>query len=328
MQQRLRIAAVALAWVLVSSSGAAATTYSGTISAVLDTPVLSGTYLAVGTRQPIARDNASTARASGIGTSSVAWGGANNNNGAPFAPSTLVFTGDAFTDVAAGQIFQLGTLTSFNGQSAPESLIFGLTMHLSAGDGITAVAVPVAIVSTLNGNADRVADADVLVFGELATPSALAAFEGAAVTAIVRGKIGDDGQLEVTSMSLAPGEADHGCLDAGNLADALPCASVCGSVCAAISGALASPLCGSERLPAALSGRIAEALHVLGEGASARSHRKARKSVRVAMKQLRRSARMASRAAARGRISAACGEAIGRTVGNARSQAEPLLRTR
>src|SRR5262249_8134168 len=179
MQQRLRIAAVALAWMLFSSSGAAATTYSGTITAVLDTPVLSGAYLDVGTRQPVARDNASTARSAGIGTSSVAWGGADNKNGAPFAPSTLVFTGASFTAVAPGQGFRLGTLTSFNGQSTPDSLIFGLTMHFSAGDGVTPLAAPVSIVSTLNGNTDRVADADVLVFGE----RALAAFEGAAVTA-------------------------------------------------------------------------------------------------------------------------------------------------
>src|SRR5262245_108499 len=324
MQQRLRIAALAIAWMLVSSSGAAATTYSGTITAVLDTPVLSGAYLDVGTRQPVARDNASTARSAGIGTSSVAWGGADNKNGAPFAPSTLVFTGDSFTDVAPGQVFRLGTLTSFNGQSTPDSLIFGLTMHFSAGDGVTPLAAPVSIVSTLNGNTDRVADADVLVFGE----RALAAFEGAAVTAIVHGKIGDDGQLEVTSMSLAPGEADHGCLDEGKLADALPCASACGSVCTAISGTLVSPLCGSEQLPALLRGRIAEALHGLGEGASARSERRARRSVRAAMKQLQRSARIARRAAAKGRISAACGEAIVGAVGNAGSEAEPLLRTR
>src|SRR5262245_59642656 len=102
MQQRLRIAAVAIAWMLVSSSGAAATSDSGTITAVLDTPVLTGGYLAVGTRQPVPRDNANTARTTGIGTSSVAWGGADNKNAPPFAPSTLVFTGDSFTDVAPG----------------------------------------------------------------------------------------------------------------------------------------------------------------------------------------------------------------------------------
>src|SRR5262245_35960965 len=122
MQQRLRIADLALAWMLFSSSGAAATTYSGTLTAVLDTAVLSGAYLAVGTREPVARDNASTARNPGIGTSSVAWGGADNKNAPPFAPSTLVFSGDSFSDVAPGQVFRLGTLTSFNGQSAPESL--------------------------------------------------------------------------------------------------------------------------------------------------------------------------------------------------------------
>src|SRR5262249_49095940 len=204
-------------------------------------------------------------------------------------PSTLVFSGDSFSDVAPGQVFRLGTLTSFNGQSAPESLIFGLTMHLSAGDGVTPFAAPVSIVSTLNGNTDRVADSDVLVLGE----HALAAFEGAAVTAIVHGKIRDDGQLEVTSMSLAPGEEDHGCLDEGKPADALPCASACGGVCAALSGTLASPLCGSEKLPAVVDGRIAGALRLLGEGRSARREREGSRRVRVAVEQLEASATVA-----------------------------------
>jgi hypothetical protein len=327
MQHRVRITAVAIMWMLASSA-AAATTYSGTVTGLFDAPVLSGAYLAVGTRAPVARDNASTAHPSGIGTSSVAWGGADGEAGGPFAPSTLVFSGDAFDEVVPGQVFRLGTLTSFNGMSGPESLIFGLTMHLSAGDGVTPFAAAIGIVSTANGNGDRVADADVLVFGDLKTSTALASFETTAVTVSVYGKIGDDTRLEVTSMSLAPDEADHGCLDEGSLVDSRPCASACGGVCTAISGTLARPLCGSERLPAVLDGRIAAALDLVRQGSSARSERKAQRSVRVAMKKLEGSARIARRAAARGRISEACRDAIASAVASTRGQAEALLRTR
>jgi hypothetical protein len=96
-------------------------------------------------------------------------------------------------------------------------------------------------------------------------------------------------------------------------------------VCAAMTQALAGPLCGGEQVPAALTGRIGQALHLLSQGASTGREKQATRSVRLAMKQLQRSAAIAGGAAKRGRISAACAEAIGRAVGNAQSQAEPWL---
>jgi hypothetical protein len=332
MKQTPRITIVGIAWMLAfssvtSPSPAAATepSYSGTITGVFDTPVLTGAFLDAGARRPVARDNTTTAGASGVATSSLTWG---DTNGGTLAPSTLAFTGNSFSDVAPGQVFPLGTLSYFNGQNPPPSLIFGLSMHLSAGDGIAPFTGPVDVVSTVNANLDRVADADVLVFSKFEIPSTLAAFEGTTVTAIVYGKIVGDSELEITGLSLAPGEASHGCVAAGPFVESRPCGSACGSVCSAVTLALAAPLCGSEQLPADLNARIGQALRLLSRESSRDSERKAKKRVRLAMTQLHRSAAIAVGTAKRGRISAECAEAVGRAIGNAQSQAEPLLSTR
>jgi hypothetical protein len=328
MKLPLRIAIVGIfSLVVAPAPGAMAARYSGTITGLFDDPVLSGAFLQTGTRQPVAQDNAGAGGGAGIGTSSVTWGAA--DGGGTLAPSTVEFSGNSFDDVAPDQVFPLGTLTFVNGPSAPGSLIFGLTMHLSAGEGIAPFAGPVRIVSTLNGNTDPVADADVLSFGTLELPSTVAAFENTAVAAIIYGKIGADARLVVTSLGLAPGEDAHGCVDEGTFVESeLPCASACGSVCAATRLALAGPLCGSERLPRVLSARIDNALRLLSRGARSHNARKAKAAVRLAMKRLRRSADIAHAAAKRGRISATCAETVAGAVGNARSQAEPLLGTR
>jgi len=332
MKQPLRITIGGIAWMLASSiviaptPGAAAPRYSGTITGFFDGPVLSGAFLQPVTRQRISQDNASSTVGSGIGTSSLTWG---DKGGAPLAPSALTLTGNSFSDVASGQVFPLGTLTYFNGMNTPSALIFGVTMHLSAGDGITPFTGPVAIVSTQNGGSDRVADADLLSFGNFEVPSTLAAFEGTAVTAVIFGRIAGESQLEITSIALAEGEADHGCVDSAPLADSsLPCASACGDFCAAAMLALAGPLCGSERLPGALNRRIGQARQLLSQVSGTDTERKARKGVTRVMKQLQRSVAIARRAAKKGRISAACAEAVAKAVANAQSQAEPWLGTR
>src|SRR5438552_6375547 len=117
-----RLTTVGIAWILASSIlaaptlGAAAPRYSGTTTGFCDSPVLSGAFLQPGDHQRIACENATTARRSGIGTSSVTWGG--EDKCGTFSPSTVTFTGDPFTDVAAGQVFRLGTVAFANGLSA------------------------------------------------------------------------------------------------------------------------------------------------------------------------------------------------------------------
>jgi hypothetical protein len=198
-------------------------------------------------------------------------------------------------------------------------LIFGFDMQLSAGDDVAPFTRFVEIISTQNANVDRLADADVLSFADFDAPSTLAGFEGTSVTAIVYGRIGDDGRLGVTSIRLAPGEAPF-------VASRGPCVSGCGDLCATISSAFTQPLCGAEALPGVLTERIHRATGSLGDGANAVARRKAKRTVRLAMRQLRSSAALASRAARRGQVSAACAEAIGSAVANAETRAAPWLR--
>lgn len=312
----------------LGSGGAALATsaprYSGAVTGVFDTALLTGAFLEVDSRLPVPCDNTSKAAGFGLGTSSLTWG---DSPGGVLAPSAVEFVGKSFDDVAAGEIFPLGTLSYFNGENSPASLIFGLGLELSAGDGIEPFAGPVDIVSTRNGRRDQMADADVLVFDTFEVPSTLAAFESTGVTATVYGKIGSDAKLEVTSMSLEAGEAEHGCVSEGPLVDARPCASACGGVCAAAALAVAGPLCGGEQLPTSVRTRLDRALHLLDRGASKDSERKAKKGVRLAMKQLRRSAAIAEGASKKGRISAECAEAVDVAIRNARSQAEAWLGT-
>jgi hypothetical protein len=332
MNRPIRIAIVGITSIIAASiavrptPGITALSYSGNVTGFFDSPVLSGAFLQLGTRLPVFGDNASTVTVSGNGTSSLAW---SDNNVGTAAPSALTFAGNSFSAVATGQIFPLGTLTYFNGPNGPAALIFGVTMHLSAGDGITPFTAPAGIVSTQNGNVDRVADADSLFLGNLQVPSTLAAFEGAVVSAIIYGKMVGDGRLEVTSIALARGEAGHGCVDEAPPEESTsPCTSACGETCADITLALAERPCGSEPLPAVLSRRIGRSVDLLNQTTTTKNQRKVKIGVTQAMKQLRRSALIAGTAAKRGRISAACAEAVGKAIANAQTQAERWLSTR
>ena len=315
------IASIVISLLLVLARGTAAPRYSGTITGSFGAPVLSGAFLRPGSHEPVLRDNVGTARRSGVGTATITWGG--DDNGGTAAGSSLTFNGDSFSDLTPGQVFRLGTLTFVNGPSGPASLIFGFEMQLSAGEGIAPFTGLVAIVSTQNANVDRIADADVLSFADFDAPSTLAGFEDASVTAIVYGRIGDDGRLKVTSIGLAPGQDQYGCVDeAPFVASRDPCVS------AAIGSAFIQPLCGAEQLPGALNERIRRATGWLGQGATAVTRRKAKRAVRVAMRQLRSSAAFARRAATRGHVSPACAEAIGAAVASAETRAAPWLRPR
>jgi hypothetical protein len=196
--------------VLVSAPRNAAAGYSGTIMGSFDAPVLAGEFLRPESREPVPIDNTVIAPTSGAGTATIAWGGED----CPETANRVTFNGDVFNDVMPGEVFRLGTLTFVNGSSGPASLIFGFDMQLSAGDAVAPFTGIVDIISTQNANVDRIADADVLSFPDVDAPSTLAGFESASVTAIVNGMIGNDGQLRVTSIDLAPGEEEQGCVDA------------------------------------------------------------------------------------------------------------------
>src|SRR5438105_4630921 len=156
----VRFATIVASVALVTAPGFAVPRYSGTITGSFTAPVLSGAFLRSGSHEPVPRDNGGTARHSGVGTATITWGGDDNGGAGP--ASSVTFTGEAFSDVAAGQLFRLGTLTFLNGPDGPASLIFGFDMQLSAGDGIAPFTGLVELISTQNANTDRVADADVL----------------------------------------------------------------------------------------------------------------------------------------------------------------------
>jgi hypothetical protein len=323
MEKCLRVVILGLAMLIGASGGrptpaVAGPTYSGTITGAFDTPTLIGAYFDADSRQPVECDNTSGDGGFGAATSNFTWGDA-------IGGSAVEFVGNSFSDVAAGEVFPLGTVAYFNGWNTPASLVFGLSMQLSAGEGITPFVGAVEMTSTLNHNVDRLADADVLTFDAVESPITLAAFEKATVKATVYGKITGDSELQVTSMRLAPGESEHGCVSDAPLGDSLPCASVCGSVCAAGTSALAGPICGGEKVPAALQARLDHAVRLFERAAGKNSERRAKKGVRRAMKMLERSGAMAAGAVKGGRVSAACAEAIDRAIKNVQGQAEPWL---
>jgi hypothetical protein len=100
-------------------------------------------------------------------------------------------------------------------------------------------------------------------------------------------------RLRVTSIALAPDEGEQGC---------------------------------AEDVAAVLHESVRRATASLGEGATAVTKRKARRAVRLTMRQLRSYATSADRAATRGEVSEACAEAIRVAVAKAETQASPLLR--
>src|SRR5256886_7692292 len=113
--------AIVAALLLGSAPGPAAPRDSGTITGSFGAPVLSGAFLRPGSHESVLRDNAGTARRSGVGTATITWGG--DDNGGSAAASSLTFSGDSFSDVTPEQGFRLRTLTFVNGPSRPASLI-------------------------------------------------------------------------------------------------------------------------------------------------------------------------------------------------------------
>src|SRR2546427_10046935 len=101
------IVSIVASLLLVSAPGTAAPRYSGTITGSFGAPVLSGAFLRPGSHEPVLRDNAGTARPSGVGTATITWGG--DDNGGSAAARSLTFRGDAVRDVTPDQGFLLGT---------------------------------------------------------------------------------------------------------------------------------------------------------------------------------------------------------------------------
>lgn len=202
----LRLAMLLL--ILVAGADAAASPfYSGTIHGVFSHPVLAGTLLDLA-RRPVFLDNSKTAVSSIVNGPSTAEVISGDNNGGYGAPSTIIFTGSTFRNVAPGQEFNLGTVAYFNGTSTLSSLLFGATLTLSVLEdpSISALTTQMGIVTTANGGFSPVLDADYLRFPPLSL--AFHVYEGAGATGILRGSILGDPQLVLTNIVLAPGQTN------------------------------------------------------------------------------------------------------------------------
>src|SRR5947209_19932326 len=96
------IVSIVASLLLVSAPGTAAPRYSGTITGSFGAPALSGAFLRPGSHEPVPRDNAGTARRSGVGTATITWGG--DDSGGNAAASSLTFSGDSFSDITPDQV--------------------------------------------------------------------------------------------------------------------------------------------------------------------------------------------------------------------------------
>lgn len=182
----------------------ASPSYTGNFVATWSDPVLSGTIIdaATGIGSPL--DNTSSAACSlagcpnGVGftpgPTTVAWG-------VNASSSDVTFDGHFFT-AAEGEVFDMATITYFNGTSALNSLIFGATLNLTfepsgGGSSVDSLNIPVAIVTTSNtGTAMQNAD----WIGPFGTPTPLTfnVLEGFNANAELYGKIVGDPQFQPT----------------------------------------------------------------------------------------------------------------------------------
>jgi hypothetical protein len=203
---RLQLSALlsAIAVLVGTPWAQASPSYTGNFVATWSDPVLSGNIIdaATGTSSPL--DNSATAACSlagcpnGVGftpgPTTVAWG-------ANAASSDVTFDGHFFT-AAEGEVFDMATITYFNGTSALNSLIFGATLNLTfnpfgGGSSVDPLSIPVAIVTTSNtGTAMQNAD----WVGPFGTPTTLTfnVLEGFNANAELYGKIVGDPQFQPT----------------------------------------------------------------------------------------------------------------------------------
>jgi hypothetical protein len=189
--------------------------YSGSISGTFSNPVLTGYIIDLqGNHVPL--DNTTTAVYSGIGTNSITWGAPSPG----FPASILTFTGKSFSGVTPGQVFDLGTVTYFNGTNLNDTFIFGATLTLSVnstlGGSVDPAVSNLGFIATQNRqpppNTLKL-DADFITFDVF--PVTFNVFEGATASADLFGKIVGDPMLTITSIELVPGQENNGFIGNG-----------------------------------------------------------------------------------------------------------------
>jgi len=187
--------------------------YTGSISGTFLNPVLQGTVVDPLTGNLTFLNNTTTAVYTGFGTNAITWGAPNPISG----PSSLTFTGHSFSGIAPGQIFDLGTVTYFNGNNFNDGFIFGATLTLAVNSTIGGSVDPsvstLAFRSTINHPpaqppATDAQNADFVRFS--AFPLTFNIFEGHTASAELFGEIVGDPQLVLTGIELSPGQSNNG----------------------------------------------------------------------------------------------------------------------
>jgi len=208
---RASIIGIAAAFSLGMAGAASASgLFSGSVTGIFENPVLAGSLIAVdGSLTPF--DNTATAVTTGFGTSHVTWGNSTTGAVPPF--SQLIFLGDSFSNVAAGDTFHLGTIIFTNGTSDLDTLIFGAQLHMSTA-GVTDDHISnLNIVTTANTGLSLARDADFIGFSDFL--STFNVYESRTASIELFGRIVGDPQLTLDSIQISAVTAGDGFIGNG-----------------------------------------------------------------------------------------------------------------
>lgn len=201
---------------LAAQPVAASPTYSGTVNGSFSNPVLTGNAIAVD-GSDMFYDNTSSAVVSILqstpNNATISWGTYLEANPPPQAFSFLNFVGATYSNIAPDQQFLLGTIEFSNGTSDLPSVIFGATLNLDLGNGITVKTSGIDIVTTINTGLSPARDADFVGFSDF--PQTFNVYEGGFSVADLYGTIVGDPMVTLDSISIAPGFEDSGFIGQG-----------------------------------------------------------------------------------------------------------------
>lgn len=195
---------------LTATSPASATPVTGAVVGVFSNPILAGNIIDGATGVPSPFDNTATAIYTGSGMNSFSWGTGTSvpNN------SILTFSGNTVTSQSPNTPFALGTIAFTNGTSNLNSLIFGidLTLSVPSDPAVTPLVAHISIVTT--GNTGTIAqNADFISFSNF--PSTFNVYEGAAASANLIGQFVGDPLIQLSQITLQPGQSANGFIGTG-----------------------------------------------------------------------------------------------------------------
>ena len=187
-------------------------TYSGTVTGVFSSPIKSGNLIAVdGSSTPLDNTGSAVSIISPNGDT-ISWGA--STTGANPSHSSLLFTPASFSNILPNTPFLLGQIQYLNGTSDLTSIIFGVTLSLDLGSGITIKDIPINILTTANTGLSQARDADFIGFGS-DIPLTFNVYEGGIANANLFGEIVGDPTVTLTGLSIADGSQSAGFIGTG-----------------------------------------------------------------------------------------------------------------